>query len=81
MLVTSPLDGSDLPSSILSRCRSSASRPGPLMVRAYELRSNLTPYDATYVALAEGLSCALVSADARLARAPGIHCHVDILVF
>ena len=54
---------------------------GPLMVRAYELRSNLTPYDATYVALAEGLSCALVSADARLAHAPGIHCHVDILVF
>ena len=54
---------------------------GPLMVRAYELRSNLTPYDATCVALAEGLSCALVSADARLARAPGIRCHVDVLVF
>ena len=54
---------------------------GPLMVRAFELRSNLTPYDATYVALAEGLSCELVSADARLARAPGIHCHVDVLVF
>jgi len=29
---------------------------GPLMIRAYELRSNMTPYDATYVALAEGLS-------------------------
>ena len=54
---------------------------GPLMIRAYELRSNVTPYDATYVALAEGLSCPLVSADARLARAPGIRCHVDILVF
>jgi predicted nucleic acid-binding protein len=54
---------------------------GPLMVRAYELRSNVTPYDATYVALAEGLSCPLVSADARLARAPGIRCHVDVLVF
>ena len=54
---------------------------GPLMVRAYELRSNLTPYDATYVALAEGLACALVSADARMARAPGTHCHVDVLVF
>ncbi len=53
---------------------------GPLMMRAYELRSNVTPYDATYVALAEGLSCPLVSADARLARAPGVHCHVDILV-
>ena len=54
---------------------------GPLMIRAYELRSNVTPYDATYVALAEGLSCPLVSADARLARASGIRCHVDILVF
>lgn len=54
---------------------------GPLMVRAHELRSNLTPYDASYVALAEGLSCALVSADARLARGPGILCHVDVLVF
>ena len=53
----------------------------PLMIRAYELRSNVTPYDATYVALAEGLSCPLVTADARLARAPGIHCAVDVLVF
>jgi len=53
---------------------------GPLMIRAYELRSNVTPYDAAYVALAEGLSCTLVSADARLARAPGIRCHVEIMV-
>jgi predicted nucleic acid-binding protein len=54
---------------------------GPLMMRAYELRSNVTPYDATYVALAEGLSCPLVTADARLARAPGIRCTLDVLVF
>jgi len=54
---------------------------GPLMVRAYELRSNLTPYDATYIALAEGLSCPLLSADARLARTPGVHCHIDVLMF
>ncbi len=52
---------------------------GPLMIRAYELRSNVTPYDATYVALAEALSCPLLSADARLARTPGIRCQVDIL--
>ena len=73
------------------RCRSAVSdllslpiarfATGPLMIRAYELRSNVTPYDATYVALAEGLSCPLVTADARLARAPGIHCAVDVLVF
>jgi predicted nucleic acid-binding protein len=51
---------------------------GPLMVRAYELRANVTPYDATYVALAEGLRCPLVTADARLGRAPGIHCAVEV---
>ncbi len=54
---------------------------GPLMIRAYELRSNVTPDDATYVALAEGLSCPLVTADGRLSRAPGIRCDVDVLVF
>ncbi len=53
---------------------------GPLMIRAYELRAYVTPYDATYVALAEGLSCPLVTADGRLARAPGIQCDIDILV-
>ena len=51
---------------------------GPLMFRAFELRANVTPYDATYVALAEGLSCTLVTADARLARAPALACHVEV---
>ena len=50
------------------------------MIRAYELRSNVAPYDATYIALAEGLSCPLVTPDRRLARAPGIRCDVDILI-
>src|SRR3954452_19547815 len=36
---------------------------GPLMPRAYELRANVTAYDAAYVALAEGLSCPLVTGD------------------
>ena len=52
---------------------------GPLMFRAYELRANVTPYDATYVGLAEGLDCTLVTGDGRLARAPGIKCKVEIL--
>lgn len=52
---------------------------GPLMIRAYELRSDVTPYDATYVALAESLGYALLTADARLARAPGIRCTVELL--
>ncbi|MEY2467956.1 MAG: hypothetical protein QOF21_654 [Actinomycetota bacterium] len=42
--------------------------------RAWELRQNLTFYDASYVALAEQLQAPLVTVDERLARAPGTHC-------
>jgi len=42
--------------------------------RAWELRGNLTLYDAWYVALAEGLNTELITLDARLARAPGPRC-------
>ncbi len=52
---------------------------GPLMVRAYELRANVTPYDAAYVGLAESLGCTLLTADARLSRAPGIRCNVELI--
>jgi len=51
----------------------------PLMRRAYELRANVTAYEAAYVALAEVLRCPLVTADARLARAPGLRCEVQVL--
>ena len=51
----------------------------PLLPRCWELRHNLTPYDAAYVALAELLGVALVTADRRLARASGIRCVVDTL--
>lgn len=52
---------------------------GPLMVRAYDLRANVTPYHAAHVALAESLSYTFVTADARLSRVPGIRCRVEIL--
>ena len=52
---------------------------GRLMVRAYELRSNVRPCDAAYVALAEGLDGILLTADTRLSRAPGIRCRVEVL--
>ena len=52
---------------------------GPLMRRAFERRANVTAYDAAYVALAEALSCDLVTADARLARAPGLRRTVRVL--
>jgi predicted nucleic acid-binding protein len=51
----------------------------PLLTRCWELRDNVTPYDAAYVALAELLECALLTADARLARAPGLRCPVEVL--
>lgn len=51
----------------------------PFAPRVWELRNNLTPYDAAYVALAESLGCVLVTVDARLAQAPGIRCGVEIV--
>jgi predicted nucleic acid-binding protein len=51
----------------------------PLMRRAYELRANLTAYDAAYVALAELLGCGLLTADGRLAKAPGPRCVIRLL--
>jgi predicted nucleic acid-binding protein len=50
-----------------------------LLDRVWELRENLSAYDAGYVALAEALDCALLTADARLSRAPGIRCPVTVL--
>jgi len=51
----------------------------PLLPRIWELRDNLTAYDATYVALAEALRCPLVTSDARIASAPGIRCEVEVI--
>lgn len=51
----------------------------PFMTRAYELRSSITPYDAAYIGLAEVLGCALLTADARLAAAPGPLCEIRVL--
>lgn len=49
-----------------------------LMGRIWELRENLTAYDATYVALAEALDAPLVTTDARLAQASGIRAAVEV---
>lgn len=51
----------------------------PFMERVWELRETVTAYDAMYVALAEALDCPLVTADARLSRAPGIRCAVTVV--
>ena len=49
-----------------------------LVERIWDLRENLTAYDAAYIALAEALNAPLVTTDARLARAPGIHAAVEV---
>jgi predicted nucleic acid-binding protein len=46
----------------------------PFAARIWDLRSNLTAYDAWYVALAETLSAKLATLDSRLSRAPGPKC-------
>jgi len=51
----------------------------PFMPRAYELRSNVTPYDAAYIGLAEALGCALLTADTGRAAAPGLRCQILII--
>ncbi len=51
----------------------------PLLRRAWELRDNLTIYDGVYAALAEALSVPLVTGDARLARAPGLRCPIEVI--
>jgi len=51
----------------------------PLLPRVWELRENLTAYDAAYVALAETLGALLLTADGPLARASGVRCAVELL--
>jgi predicted nucleic acid-binding protein len=45
--------------------------------RAWELRHNLSMYDASYVAVAEHLSSTLVTLDQRISAAPGVRCTVS----
>lgn len=49
---------------------------GLLAPRAWELRQNLTVYDASYVALAELLNVTLVTLDRRISRVSTVHCSV-----
>lgn len=51
----------------------------PLLPRVWELRDNVTAYDAVYLVLAEILGACLITSDARLSRAPGLRCPVEVL--
>jgi predicted nucleic acid-binding protein len=50
-----------------------------LLDRVWELRDNLSAYDASYVALAELLGCTLLTADGRMSRAPGLRCPITVV--
>jgi predicted nucleic acid-binding protein len=50
----------------------------PLAERIWELRGNLTAYDAAYAALAEALDAPLVTTDGRLSRTPGHRARVEL---
>lgn len=49
-----------------------------LLARVWQLRQNLTAYDAAYIALAEKLNASLITRDARLSSASGHKARVEI---
>ena len=51
----------------------------PLLERVWQLRQNLTPYDAAYVALAERLGQPLLTCDERLVNSSGPNCEFLLL--
>ena len=51
-----------------------------LLPRMWELRANVSGYDAAYVAAAETLDCPLITSDVRLARVTGLRCAVRLAI-
>jgi predicted nucleic acid-binding protein len=51
----------------------------PLLPRMWELRDNLTPYDAAYVALAELTGSVLLTGDERITASPGARCDIQVI--
>lgn len=51
----------------------------PLLDRAWELRANVRPWDAMYVALAEVLGGTVLTLDARLGRVEGLGCPIVVV--
>jgi len=50
-----------------------------LLPRVWQLRQNLTAYDAAYVALAEALGVDLLTIDRGIGRSPGMRCRVVLV--
>jgi predicted nucleic acid-binding protein len=62
----------------LTRIRRVAPDP-QVFERSFELRHNLSGYDAVYVALAESIGGSLLTCDGRIARATGPRCPVELI--
>jgi predicted nucleic acid-binding protein len=50
-----------------------------MLTRLWQLRNNLSAYDAAYIALAEALNAQLVTRDKRLASAPGHRAQIELI--
>lgn len=66
-------------SRILARTAVRHAHTGPIGKQAWALRAGLTFYDAIYVAVAKLLDAPLLTADGRLANAPGPRCRIEVL--
>jgi predicted nucleic acid-binding protein len=51
----------------------------PLLLRIWELRNNVTAYDAAYIALAEALGATLLTRDEKLAASPGHGAAIELV--
>lgn len=65
--------------SLLGRIPIRRHHHGPLLPRIWELRHNLTAYDAAYVALSEGMGATLVTRDARMRASSGHTATIELL--
>lgn len=52
--------------------------PGAFLERIWQMRANVTTYDAAYLVLAEALAAPLVTTDGRLSRVPRLRASVEV---